>query len=86
MRAFLYFLDFEPNFCPALPSDTVAKEVASHVDRGLRDLLRVRELSECMRNDVYSEVLGGRTFANLGMKFAEMACGEPQQPQQQLMI
>ena len=27
-RAFLYFLDFEPNICPALPSDAVAKEVA----------------------------------------------------------
>ena len=45
-RAFLYFLDFEPNTCPALPSDTVAKEVASHAERGLWDLLRVRELSE----------------------------------------
>ena len=45
-RAFLFFLDFEPNTCPALPSDAVAKEVASHVDRGLWDLLRVRELSE----------------------------------------
>ena len=27
-RAFLYFPDFEPNVCPALPSDAVAKEVA----------------------------------------------------------
>ena len=27
-RAFLYFLDFEPNICTALPSDAVAKEVA----------------------------------------------------------
>ena len=73
-RAFLYFLDFEPNTCPPLPSDTVAKEVASHVKRDWWDLLRVRELSECMRNDVYSEVLVGRTFANLG---TEMACGDP---------
>ena len=37
-RAFLYFLDIEPNTCPALPSDTVAKEVASHAERGLWDL------------------------------------------------
>ena len=72
-RAFLYFLDFEPNTCPALPSETVSKEVASHAERGLWDLLKVRELSEWMRNDVYSEVLVGRMFVNLGMKFAEMA-------------
>ena len=100
-RAFLYFLDFEPNTCSALPSDEVAKEVASHAERGLWDLLRVRELSEWMRNDVYAEVLVGRMFVNLGMKFAEMAtvpaqfsaalsgfllgC-RTQQPQQQLMI
>ena len=25
---------FEPNTCPALPSDVVAKEVASHAERG----------------------------------------------------
>ena len=30
-----------------------------------------------MRNDVYSEVLVGRMFVNLGMKFAEMACRDP---------
>ena len=76
-RAFLYFLDFEPNTCSALPSDTVAKEVASHDERGLWDPLRVRELSEQMRNDVYSEVPVGRMFVNLGMKFAEMACRDP---------
>ena len=100
-RAFLCFLDFEPNTCPALPSDTAPKEVASHAERGLWDLLRVRELSEWMRNDVYSEVLVGRMFVNLGMKFAEMAMApaqfsaalsgflsgcRTQQPQQQLMI
>ena len=34
-RAFLYFLDFESNTCPALPSDKVAKEVASHAERGM---------------------------------------------------
>ena len=38
--AFLFFLDFEPNTCPALPSDAVAKEVASHAERGTRDLYR----------------------------------------------
>ena len=75
--ASLYFLDFDPNTSPALPSDTVAKEVASHVERGLWDLLRVRELSGCMRNDVCSEVLVGRMFVYLGMKFAEMAWGDP---------
>ena len=26
--------NFEPNTCPALPSDAVAKEVASHAERG----------------------------------------------------
>ena len=72
-HAFLLFLDFELNTCPALPSDSVAKEVASHAERFLWDLLRVRELSEWMRKDVYSEVLVGRMFVNLGMKFAEMA-------------
>ena len=33
-----------------------------------------------MRNDVYSEVLVGRMFVNLGVKFAEMAtlgCRDP---------
>ena len=37
------------------------------------DLLRVRELSEWMRDDAYSEVLVGRLFVTLGVKFAEMA-------------
>ena len=75
--AFLFFLDFEPNTCPALPSDAVAKEVAFHSERGAWDLSLVRELSEWMRNDVCSEVPVGRTFANLGVKFAEMACRDP---------
>ena len=43
---FQFFLDFEPKTCPALPSDAVAKEVASHAERGTWDLSRVRELSE----------------------------------------
>ena len=30
-----------------------------------------------MDDDVYSEVLVGRMFVNLGMKFAEMACRDP---------
>ena len=46
-RAFLFFLGFEPNTCPALPFDAVAKEVASHAERGTWDLSLVRELSEC---------------------------------------
>ena len=73
-RDFLFFIDLEPNTRSVLPSDAVTKEVASHVERGTWDLSRVRELSEWMRNDVYSEVLVGRMFVNLGMKFAEMAC------------
>ena len=52
----------------------MAKEVASHAERGTRDLLTVRELSEWMRDDAYSEVLVGRVFVNLDVKFAEMAC------------
>ena len=52
-RAFLYFLDFEPNICPALPSNAVAEEVASHVERGTWDLSLVRELSEWMRDDAF---------------------------------
>ena len=43
---FEFFLDFEPNTCPALPSDAVAKEVAFHAERGAWDLSLVRELSE----------------------------------------
>ena len=65
-RAFLFFLDFEPNTCPALPSDAVAKEVASHAEHGTWDLSLVRELSEWMRDDAYSEVLVGRLFVTLG--------------------
>ena len=65
-RAFLYSLDFEPNTCPALPSDAVAKEVVFHAERGAWDLSLVRELSEWMRNDVYSEVPVGRMFCELG--------------------
>ena len=74
---FQFFLDFEPSTCPALPSDAVAKEVAFHAERGAWDISLVRELSEWMRNDVCSEVLVGRMFVNLGMKFAEMACRDP---------
>ena len=76
-RVFLFFLDLEPNTCPVLPSDAVANEVASHAERGAWDLSLVGKLSEWMRNDVYSEVLVGRMFVYLGMKFAEMACGDP---------
>ena len=74
---FQFFLDFEPNTCPALPSDAVAKEVAFHAERGAWDLSLVREMSEWMRNDVYSEVPVGRMLVNLGRKFAEMACRDP---------
>ena len=56
--------------------EAVAKEVGYHVERGTWDLLRVRELSEWMRDDAYSEVLVGRLFVTLGVKFAEMAKSE----------
>ena len=56
--------------------EAVAKEVAYHVERGTWDLLRVRELSEWMRDDACSEVLVGRVFVTLGVKFAEMAKSE----------
>ena len=60
--------------------EAVAKEVAYHVERGTWDLLRVRELSEWMRDDAYSEVLVGRVFVTLGVKFAEMAKSERKFP------
>ena len=56
--------------------EAVAKEVAYHVERGTWDLLRVRELSDWVRDDAYSEVLVGRVFVTLGVKFAEMAKSE----------
>ena len=52
--------------------EAVAKEAAHHVERGTWD----RELSEWMRDDAYSEVLVGRLFVTLGVKFAEMAKSE----------
>ena len=58
--------------CPEA-KEAVAKEVAYHVERGTWDFSRVRELSEWMRDDAYSEVLVGRVFVTLGVKFAEMA-------------
>ena len=56
--------------------EAVAKEVGYHVERGTWDLSRVRELSEWMRDDAYSEVLVGRLFVTLGVKFAELAKSE----------
>ena len=53
--------------------EAVAKEVGYHVERGTWDFSRVRELSEWMRDDAYSEVLVGRLFVTLGVKFAELA-------------
>ena len=70
--AFLFFLDFEPNTCPALLSDAVAKEVAFHAEHGAWDLSLVRESSEWMRDDAFSEVFVGRVLlVILGVKFAE---------------
>ena len=56
--------------------EAVSKEVAYHVERGTWDLSRVRELSEWMRDDAYSEVLVGRVFVTLGVKFADKAKSE----------
>ena len=56
--------------------EAAAKEVAYHVERGTWDLSRVREFSEWMRDDAYTEVLVGRVFVTLGVKFAEMAKSE----------
>ena len=50
--------------------EAVAKEVAYHVERGTWDLSRVRELSDWMRYDAYTEVLLGRLFVTLVVKFA----------------
>ena len=85
-RVFLFFPDSEPNTCPALPSDAVAKEVASHAERGMWDLSRVRELSEWMRDDAYSEVLVGSVFVILGVKFAEMAMAPAHFSAERLLI
>ena len=78
--AFLFFPDFEPNTCPVLPSDAVAKESASHAERGAWDLGRVHELLEWMRDDAYSEVLVGRVFAILDVKFSERLLTGMQRP------
>ena len=56
--------------------EAVAKEVGYHVERGTWDLARVRELSEWMRDDAYSEMLVGRLFVTLGVMFAELAKSE----------
>ena len=53
------------------------RRFAFHAECGAWDLSLVRELSEWVRNDVYSEVPVGRMFVNLGMKFAEMECRDP---------
>ena len=85
-RAFLFFPDFAPNTCPSVPSDAVAKEVASHAECGTWDLSRVRELWEWMRDDAYSEVLIGRVFVILGVKFAEVAMAPAQFSAVRLLI
>ena len=46
------------------------------VERGTWDLFRVRELSEWLRDDAYTEVLVGRLFVTLEVKFAELAKSE----------
>ena len=49
-------------------TEAVAKEVASHAERGTWDLSRVRELSEWMRHDAYSEVLVSAERILIGMQ------------------
>ena len=56
--------------------EAMAKEVAYYVERGTWDISRVRELSGWMRDDAYTEVLVGRLFVALGVKFAELAKSE----------
>ena len=53
---------------------------------GTWDLSRVRELSEWMRDDAYSEVLVGRVFVILGVKFAEMAMAPVQFSTERLLV
>ena len=48
--------------------------------------LEVRELSEWMRDDAYSEVLVGRVFVIWGVKFAEMAMAPAQFSAERLLI
>ncbi|CAK0892990.1 unnamed protein product, partial [Prorocentrum cordatum] len=50
-----------------------AKEIASHTERGTWDLSRVRDLSEWMKDESFAEVLVGRAFIVLGVKFSELA-------------
>ena len=64
----------------------MAKEVASHAECGKWDLSRVRELSEWTRDDAHSEVLVGRVFVTLGVKFAEMAMAPVQFSAERLLI
>ena len=54
--AFLFSLNSNP-ICPALPSNAVAKEVASHAECGTWEQSLVHELSEWIRDDAFSECL-----------------------------
>ena len=65
-------LTSNPTSIQPLLSNAVAKEVASHAERGTWDLSLVRELSEWMRDDAFSEVLVGRVSVILGVKFAHL--------------
>ena len=67
----------EPNASPALPPDAMGNEPASHVERGMWDLLVVRVMSEWMQDDVYSEAFVGYAVLILSVKFAETGCRDP---------
>ena len=54
----------------------VAKEVAYHVERGTWDFSRSASCQSGCGTTRYSEVLVGRVFVTLGVKFAEMAKSE----------
>ena len=71
---------------PRAKEAAVAKEVAFHAELGTWDLSRVRELSEWMLDDAYSEVLVGRVFVILGVKFVAMAMALAQFSAERLRI
>ena len=71
---------------PRAKEAAVAKEVAFHSELGTWDLSRVRELSEWMLDDAYSEVLVGRVFVILGVKFVAMAMALAQFSAERLRI
>ena len=56
--------------------EAVAKEIASHSERGTWDLPCVRGLPEWRKDESFTEVLVGRVFVILGVKYSELAESE----------